>query len=185
MTLGCPCWFQEKSLSVKKIHLNRSCTSEKKWFLFLFLSACPSHPGLPNTCLWWKNINRIARVFSINCCLTAPAKHCKVVWFFLFIFVTCSLPHIQRASAAPQVVPSLVEDLHVFALSWSESQSCSPELIWIQSWGLSLPTLSCYPQTEEEDTTESQIRPQLEGPHISMYQYHPVVMLLSVAFGQD
>lgn len=130
--------------------------------LSFFLSVCPSHPGLPNTCLWWKNINRIARFLSINCCLTVPAKHRKAIPFFLFIVFSWSLPRIQWAS-----VPSSGGSPWFFALPWTESQLCSPELKWIPIWGVShCPPLLCYPHTEWGDMTESQ-RSHSWNVHIS------------------
>lgn len=130
VSLGHPCWFQEESLSVKKIHLNRSCTHKKSGSSFFFLSACPSHPGLPNTCLCWRNINRIARFLSINCCLTVPAKDCMLSHFSCLLFFLAVCYTSNESLQHPQM------DLHVFCtLPWTENQLCSPELKWIQNWG--------------------------------------------------
>ena len=174
----------KEAVGKRFIWIDHAC-QKKKWFLFLFLSVCPSHPGLPNTCLWWNNTNRIARFLGINCCLTVPAKHCKVIWFFLFVFFSCSPPHIQRASAASPggTIPG--------GRPPPGSLSCRDlKVSWVcQNWyesrvGVShCPPVSCYPRTEQGDTTESQVSLSVMvggTMYWHVLKYCPVVTLLSV-----
>lgn len=132
--------------------------------LSFFLLHAPPILGFPTpACAERKNINRIVRFLSINCCLTVPAKHCNVIPFFLFIVFSSSLPHIQWASTASWDGPAWF-----FALPQTESQLCSPELKWIQSWGLwlSIPVMLASRRVGGHDWEPNES--QLLGPHIEV-----------------